>query len=227
MYELPLFPLNTVLFPGMPLNLHIFEDRYKMMLQRVMQTNHTFGVNLIRSGSEALGPLPSPHLIGCTARVVAVDTLEDGRYNLTVVGDERYRILQVSSSQAYLTGFVEALPLEAPVSLDVVKGSHLLRGRMKNYLALLSSHAHRFDNSEIDMQFDLSQLELPEDPLLLIYLASALLQVPASEKQHLLECDTAANLLDNVQRLYRRELAVLPGIFKINEEQARISAWVN
>ena len=227
MYEIPLFPLNTVLFPGMPLNLHIFEDRYKSMLQRVMQTNQTFGVNLIRTGSEALGPLPSPHLIGCTARVISLDPLEDGRYNLTVIGDERYRIIQVNNNLTYLTGFVEGLPLEKPVSLEIVKGSHILRKRVLSYLAILTRHASQADQADSELNIDLSELELPDDPLLLIYLSAALLQVPPREKQDLLEAESAALLLKQVQRLYRRELAMLPGIRDKSEEQARTSAWVN
>lgn len=227
MYEIPLFPLNTVLFPGMPLNLHIFEDRYKSMLQRVMQTNQTFGVSLIRTGSEALGPLPNPHLIGCTARVISLDPLEDGRYNLTVIGDERYRILHVNNNQAYLTGFVEALPLEKPASLEIVKGSHILRKRVLSYLAILARHASQTEQADSETNINLSELELPDDPLLLIYLSAALLQVPPREKQDLLEAESAALLLKQVQRLYRRELALLPGMLDKSEEQARTSAWVN
>lgn len=227
MYELPLFPLNTVLFPGMPLSLHIFEERYKIMLQRVMQTNQTFGVNLIRIGSEALGPLPHPHMVGCTARVVAVEPLDDGHLNLTVVGDERYRIVQVSSSQDYLTGFVETLPLETPLSLEIVKGSQLMRARLVKYLAVLTSHAQETELTDSEQNLVLSKLELPDDPLLLIYLAAALLQIPPQEKQALLEAESAAILLENAQRLYRRELAIMPSMLQISEDQARLSAWVN
>jgi uncharacterized protein len=227
MYEIPLFPLNTVLFPGMPLNLLIFEDRYKSMLQRVMTTNQTFGVSLIRSGSEAMGPLPEPHEIGCTARVISVDPMDDGRFNLTVVGDERYRILQVNNSRDYLTGYVEALPLETPLSLEVVKGSHILRKRVFSYLTILTQHAHQTEQTDTEINVNLDQLELPDDPLLLIYLASALLQVPAGEKQALLEAESASTLLEQVQRLYRRELAMLPAMLEISEDQARTSAWVN
>jgi Lon protease-like protein len=57
MFELPLFPLNTVLFPGMPLTLHIFEDRYKRMIRTCLKTRQPFGVVLVRHGQEAFGPL--------------------------------------------------------------------------------------------------------------------------------------------------------------------------
>jgi hypothetical protein len=77
------------------------------------------------------------------------------------------------------------------------------------------------------MEVDLTGLQLPEDPMLLIYLAAALLQIPAIEKQPLLEADTAHLLLIKVQHLFRRELAILPPMYEVNEEQARTSAWVN
>ena len=69
MFELPLFPLNIVLFPGMPLSLHIFEDRYKLLIGKCLQERQPFGVVLIKKGIEALGPLAEPHHIGCTAFV--------------------------------------------------------------------------------------------------------------------------------------------------------------
>lgn len=227
MYELPLFPLNTVLFPGMPLRLHIFEERYQLMMQRVMQTNHTFGVNLIRSGTEALGPLPEPHLIGCTARVIQVEPVGDGRLNLTVVGDERYKILHLGSNQPYLTAFVEAMPLQESQNPEVARESQALRKRLVTYLTLLASNSAPTEVGEMQLDFDLSNVQLPDDPLLLIYLAAALLQIPAHEKQPLLETQNAAQLIEMVQRLYRRELAVMPGLLTVSEEQARQSAWSN
>ncbi len=227
MFELPLFPLNTVLFPGMPVRLHVFEDRYRLMLQRVLQTNRTFGVNLIKQGTEALGPLPAPFETGCTARVVEVESLENGEYNLTVVGDERFHILKMGAGQPYLTAFVESTPLQAHHTLDVVRGSHLLRARVIQYLAMLARHAGENEESGLEMQVDLTNLQLPEDPMMLIYMAAALLQIPAIEKQPLLEADTAARLLAQVRHLYRRELAILPPLLEVSEEQARLSAWVN
>lgn len=227
MYELPLFPLNTVLFPGMPLRLHIFEERYQVMMQRVMQTNQTFGVNLIRSGTEALGPLPEPYLIGCTARVIQVEPIGDGRLNLTVVGDERYKILHLGANHPYLTAFVESMPLQEARNPKIAEESQKLRKRLVTYLTLLASNSAPTEIGEMQLDFDISNVQLPDDPLLLIYLAAALLQVPAHEKQPMLEAQSATHLIDMVQRLYRRELAVMPNILAVSEEQARQSAWSN
>lgn len=228
MFELPLFPLNTVLFPGMPLRLHIFEERYRLMLQRVTATNSTFGVNLIKSGEEALGPLPEPYHVGCTARIVQVERLNDGTFHLTAIGDERFRVVRMGVGQPYLTAFVESMPLQAHHTIDVVRGTHGLRRLLGNYLALLTDLARAEEEKlNIDLDLNLSDLQLPEEPMMLIYLAAALLQIPPHEKQALLEAETAARLLNMVQRLYRRELAVLPPLLEVSEEQARESAWVN
>jgi Lon protease-like protein len=228
MFELPLFPLNTVLFPGMPLRLHIFEERYRLMIKRVIETNQTFGVNLIKKGAEAFGPVAEPFEIGCTARVVQVEQLDDGRINLTVVGDERFHVLRLGNSDPYLTAFVESMPLNAHHTLDVVRGARVLRDRLLRYLDLLARHSESGEpGEELELDFDINHIDLPEDPMMLIYLSAALLQVPANEKQSLLEANTAAALLEQVQRLYRRELAVLPPLMEVDEEAARNAAWTN
>lgn len=228
MFELPLFPLHTVLFPGMPLRLQVFEDRYRVLVHQALKTNQTFGVNLIKSGAEALGPLPEPYEMGCTARIVQVDGQEDGRLNLTVVGDERFRILRMGAGQPYLTAFVESTPLKTHQTLEVVRGVRALREHLVKYLALLS-RLTQADNGHagLELDFDLRDLQLPDDPMMLIYLSAALLQIPAVEKQPILEADTAAQLLDRVQRLCRRELCVLPPLLNINEDDAKDSAWMN
>lgn len=228
MFELPLFPLHTVLFPGMPLRLQVFEERYRQLVYHVLQTNQIFGVNLIKNGEEALGPLPEPYEVGCTARIVQIDTLDDGRLNLTVIGDERFRILRTSTAQPYLTAMVESAPLKANLTLDVVRRVHELRDHLAKYLGLLSNmHAADPGPDEPDFDFDLRDLQLPEDPMMLIYLSAALLQIPPVEKQPILEADTASQLLDRVQRLCRRELCVLPPLLKTSDDQAKGSAWMN
>lgn len=220
MRELPLFPLNTVLFPGMPLELYIFEDRYQRMIRRCISSNQPFGVVLIRDGVEALGPLASPYPIGCSANIVEVEHLSEGRMNISAVGDERFRIHQLDRSHAYLVGHVEMLPLDHPYSLPLARGMKKLSPWLDAYLTLLS----RIDRAA---QIDPRTLELPDDPLLLLNLAATLLQVPNAEKQALLSAHTAADFLRGVERLYRREVSVLRRIGPVSEAQAERAAWMN
>jgi uncharacterized protein len=228
MFELPIFPLNTVLFPGMPLRLHIFEDRYKMMIQRALTTNQTFGVTLIKTGEEAGGPVANPYMTGCTARVVQVEPAANDTFNMTVIGDERFRILRMGLEEPYLTAYVESAPLLSHHSMEVVRGVHVLRKRMARYLAYIGRYLNQNEEGpSAEPELDLTQMQLPEDPMMLIYLSAALLQIPANEKQPLLEVDTLINLLEQVQRLYRRELSLLPSLSTVTEEQARTSAWAN
>lgn len=228
MYEIPIFPLGTVLFPGMPLHLQIFEERYKIMLQRVLSTNRTFGVCLIRRGEEALGPLPEPYKIGCTARIVNVDARDDGMIQLTAVGDERFRILRLADVQPYLTGFVESLPLDHPNSIEISRGAQLLRRRLARYLSLMAQFTSGDEGEDdVEVSTQLASMQLPEDPLMLIYLSAALLQIPAYEKQPLLEAETGHHMLHLAHRIYRRELALMPDMLSVSSDQANSLALKN
>jgi len=106
--ELPLFPLNSVLFPGATLPLHIFEERYKLMIGRCLQSGSPFGVLLIRSGNE-VGEATDPFEVGTTARIVRVQPLDEGRMNLVCLGEQRFRLLRKLRETPYLVGEVEPL----------------------------------------------------------------------------------------------------------------------
>jgi len=106
--ELPLFPLNSVLFPGATLPLHIFEERYKLMIGRCLQSGSPFGVLLIRSGNE-VGEATEPFEVGTTARIVRVQHLDEGRMNLVCLGERRFRLLRKLRDTPYLVGEVEPL----------------------------------------------------------------------------------------------------------------------
>ena len=102
--ELPLFPLNVVLFPSMPLPLHIFEERYRVMVQDIKHGDKRFCVALIKEGPE-VGGQAMPHEVACLAEAVHLQSLADGRYFLMAVGVERVRILSTDpDAKPYLTG---------------------------------------------------------------------------------------------------------------------------
>ncbi len=200
---LSLFPLNTVLFPGTPLRLHIFEPRYKLMIARCLERREPFGVLLIQSGEEALGPLAEPFSIGCLAEITQVEQLDDGRMNLIVVGKERFKVKSLDkTSEPYLTGEVEQYPVKVLDHEALERGTARLRRQVEGYLGLMT-------RSGVG-QFDLGQL--PEDPTALTWLAAALIQVHAFEKQAWLESREVEEALSGVLKSYRRELTLLKTI---------------
>ncbi len=118
MPHIPLFPLNSVLFPKQALPLHIFEERYKLMIGRCIDEKAPFGVVLIKSGEEAGGDA-EPYDVGTTARVARVQRLPDGRMNLITLGRRRFRILELDRSEEYLSGEVEYLENTGAADEDV------------------------------------------------------------------------------------------------------------
>lgn len=208
--QIPLFPLNTVLFPGTPMRLHIFEPRYQSMVRRCMDEQLPFGVVLIRHGQEALGPLAEPYEVGTSAEIVQTRHLEDGRMNLVVVGQERFRIRTLDAQTTpYLTGEVEAFPLETGQPEVIANQSQELRSKVQRYLA-------RLMKSGIG-QYDVEQL--PSDPVELAWLAAALIQVEITEKQAWLETRRGEEFLPILVNAYRRELALVHSLLESHEDQ--------
>src|SRR3954451_22450455 len=91
---IPLFPLHTVLFPGGPLPLRIFETRYTDMVRRCMREQRPFGVVLIEEGDEA-GPVATTATVGCTARIADFHTLTDGFLGISCIGGSKFRVERV------------------------------------------------------------------------------------------------------------------------------------
>jgi Lon protease-like protein len=213
MYEIPLFPLNVVLFPGMPLPLHIFEEKYKEMIAYCIRHNRPFGVSLLAAVPSPYGQAMQPHRIGCTAEITQVQPLDEGRMFIMTVGRERFRLLSVDTNKPYLVGMVESAPLDTEDEEWEVLGTDELEPLVIEYLHKLS----RLGNVEMEPE------EIPEDSEGLVYLAAALIQLPTEEKQALLSIDRASDLTRALVRAYRSELALMRfmpdedvGIFSLN-----------
>ncbi len=129
---LPLFPLNTVLMPGGLLPLHIFEERYRVLVRRCLDAGGTFGVVLILEGEE-VGGEPVVASVGTEARLLAAQPLPDGRYNILVEGGRRFRVRALSRGQPYLQAEVEWLEAGAGAS----ESRRLLRPILEEYLRTL------------------------------------------------------------------------------------------
>jgi uncharacterized protein len=216
--ELPLFPLNTVLFPGAPIQLHIFEERYKGMIRLCLDEQRPFGVVLIRRGAEALGPLAEPHTVGCTAMIVSSQRLEHGRMNIVAIGQERFRILSLDSRAfPYLMGIVQPFPVEPSDPLEVARRGDRLRGQVRRLIQTQLKAAGQA----------LDVTNLPEDPVALAYLAASVLQISVEQKQQLLQIVHAEDLIDRVQYIYRREQALTESILSHGERESGLPFSIN
>jgi uncharacterized protein len=172
---LALFPLHTVLFPGMPLPLHIFEERYKLMIGRCIEEERPFGVVLIQSGPEVGGPAV-PHMVGTTAHIASVKRADDGRMNLIAIGQERFRIGEIVRHEPYVVARVEPLgdePPSAEAPVLAVEVRAVLTTYLRDLFALLEQPEE--------------ELEIPAEPSRLSMVAAAVMQIPMSERQVLLE----------------------------------------
>src|SRR5512142_739713 len=140
--ELPLFPLNTVLFPGQVLPLHIFEQRYQQMIRRCLAEDLPFGVVLIRKGHEVSDDDAEPYTVGTVARIVESRHLPDGTMNIVTVGTERFRIRRLMHDQPYLRGEVANFPLpEAERSPDLTALADRVRTQVLRYIELIAEAA--------------------------------------------------------------------------------------
>jgi Lon protease-like protein len=196
-----LFPLNTVLFPGMALPLHIFEPRYRLMVADCLANGGLFGVVLIRSGRE-VGEPAVPHSVGTTAHISGAERLPDGRLNIEVFGQQRFQILSLHNDQAFLTGTIEEFPLAGADERRARRSARALLPWMGRYVDLLGDKAKA--------KFDWT--ELTRDPASIGYLAGILVQIPMPEKQRLLALANATELLEHERAIYRRETALLRAI---------------
>lgn len=211
MFELPLFPLNTVLFPGMPLKLHIFEERYKQMINRCIDEQKPFGVLLIESGEEALGPLAEPYLVGTTAQITQIQRLPFGRMNLLAVGRERFKVQQFKYDHEYLCADVEILAYASESDPDIEQFGKPLRPLVEHYLSILEKAG----------QIQLESHQLPQDITSLAHFAAVILQTENTHKQNMLEQDKLTAYLADLAKAYKREVALLEVLIQPPEgEQA-------
>ena len=198
---LPLFPLGSVLFPGMLLPLHIFEPRYRLLLQRVVQADQPFGIVLISSGPEVGGPA-APHRIGTTARVVGTTPLPGGRSFIIVRGERRFAIEAIDAErEPYLIG--EVRYLDEDDGADAAELADRAADSFGQYLTGIISTSN-------DARSEVPLGELRDGtPAEVSYRIAGGLGIDATERQRLLETERVAARLESVIRLLERENVLL------------------
>ncbi|MBI5301944.1 MAG: LON peptidase substrate-binding domain-containing protein [Chloroflexi bacterium] len=200
--DLPLFPLNTVLFPQARLPLHIFEPRYREMIERCLQDDLAFGVLLIKEGVEVGGPA-IPHAVGTIARIVDSARLEDGRYNIVTAGVTRFVLRESFERYAYLSGRIRLL---ADENVDLLRAEPAAEHAAQLFLKFVRTVQ---SIGETEPAPDDPSIELPKDPTMLSYVIGATLPISMRDKQGLLEAATTVARLRREATILERELELL------------------
>lgn len=218
--QLPILPLNTVLFPGVTMPLHVFEDRYRALVHHLLtisdKTMRLFGIVAIREGYEVgAHGVQSVHRVGCVAQMTSVEPYADGRFDIEVVGRKRMRLDGLDTSGTYLVGDVETVgekPDTSPESLAEAARA------METFLA------YREQLSEM-RGGDVLDGDLPRDPEYLSYSLAATCLLTLQERQALLEASTARDRLVMLRHSLREEMRAMRAIPSLPATEVARTAW--
>lgn len=236
--EIPLFPLHTVLCPGIVLPLHIFEERYRALVRHCLDTGLPFGVVLIRSGRE-VGPDAISTLadVGAFAEIRRAGRYPDGRFDLLAAATGRFAIESVDALKApYLVADVTPLDEEVGDESRAERLSAAAIRRFVRYIELMRARdgetaqvldiqveldapddvevaereaATPDDDEDDDDDDSANELTIPDDPTVLSYLLSGIVQVELPRRQRLLEAETTEDRLRELVALLDREILLL------------------
>ena len=190
---LPLFPLNSVLFPGTSIPLQIFEDRYKQMLQDCLDADSRFGVVLIKSGKE-VGGSAEPYSTGTVAQIVQANEIDGGRFLVSATGLQRFVINEILQRLPYISARVELLVEDQDPWLPNTE-MEVIRQAFTKYASLVSGLSGGW----------MRHARGPDDPVALSYYIAETLQIDLDEKQSLLEESSASKRLEAELDILRRD----------------------
>ena len=214
---LPMFPLNTVVFPGMSLPLHVFEDRYRMLVRHLLTVEdpaeRIFGTVAIREGYEVGDHgAQSVYRVGCVLQLTEVERREDGTFDIVAVARERLMLEQMQRGDEFPQGVVDVMDEpEVEVPTDVLDRA---RSTFTAFRAAMT-----------ELQGDPFSGTLPRDPDYLAWTLSALTPLPMAERQSLLEATDATERLELVTRLLTEELRAINVIPSLPATQVARTAW--
>ncbi|MCL2542063.1 MAG: LON peptidase substrate-binding domain-containing protein [Nocardioidaceae bacterium] len=215
--EIPMFPLNAVLFPGVSLPLRVFEDRYRALVHHLLRiedpTERLFGSVAIREGYE-VGDHGAQSLfrVGVRMQLTEVEENEDGTFDVVAVGRDRIQLDRLSTRDTFPVGEVRELP-EPTVAVE----QHVADAARATFAA------YRMVLGEIAT--DPYQGDLPEDPAYLSWTLAACAPLPMTERQQLLEADDASERLILVTDLLRSELRAMNVIPSLPASEVARTKW--
>lgn len=218
--QLPVFPLNTVVFPGVTLPLHVFEDRYRALVHHLLtiaeKPDRVFGIVAIREGYEVgAHGVQSVHRVGCLVQMTSVEPHADGRFDIEVVGRQRLRLDGLDTSGAFLLGDVETVeePLDtSPSAREEAERAHEIFEEYRRRLSEMRGS-------------DVLDGELPRDPEYLSYSLAATCLLTLAERQSLLESPTATERLIMLRHLLTEEMRAMQAIPSLPATEVARTSW--
>ena len=214
---LPMFPLGTVMFPGVIAPLHVFEERYTALVEELMSrpdpADRLFGSVGIREGYE-VGDHGAQSLfrIGCRLQLTEVTALGDGSFDIVAVGRDRIRLNRLETAGSFPSGDVDVLPdRHQDIDAETVE------------IAIATFAAYRVAVSQL--REDPYPSELPRDPAYLSWVLAAATPLPLSDRQQLLETEDTAERLALVTHLLRQELRAMNVIPSLPATEVARTRW--
>ncbi|MBL8088066.1 MAG: LON peptidase substrate-binding domain-containing protein [Chthonomonas sp.] len=215
--EMPLFPLHAVLFPYAPMQLHIFEERYREMVRYCTEFDAPFGVVLIRHGDE-VGGSADPYLVGTAVHIDRVESYDDGKMDVHVHGERRFRVRKIDESKPYLVGLVEPV---TEIECENINRLDALCIRAQEVFRLWVETAFAGQEVSVEVKF-------PEDPVPMSFLIANYLPIDNLTKQRMLETtDTSQRLADLVPLIEAQVDDARAGHSLYRVESTQLVDWIH
>ena len=218
MTQVPLFPLNTVVFPGVVTPLHIFEERYRFLVRELLTVesvfDRVFGVIAIREGYE-VGEhgMQSVHRVGTLVQLTEAEAYDDGRFDIEVIGRQRLRVIDSDNSGPYLRGDVELLPdSDEPGAEADAEATLATFERYRNFLSELRGGP-------------VLAGEMPSDPAYLSYALASTCLLTLPQRQQLLEAETAVDRLARLRRTLHDEIRAMRALPSLPATEVARTRW--
>ncbi len=218
--QLPIFPLNAVVFPGMTVPLHVFEERYRALVHHLLtipdKSLRLFGIVAIREGYEVgTHGAQSLHRVGTVVQMTSVEPYPDGRFDIEVVGRQRLRLERLDSSASFLAGEVE-------IAEDDTRVNEVVEHEAARARQVFAEYQHRLGElrgSEVQLTRTL------RDPALLSYALAAASMLTLQQKQALLEAGSALDRLVRLRHLLREELRAMQALPSLPATDVSRTGW--
>ena len=209
---LPLFPLTTALVPGLVLPLHIFEPRYRLMVEELLakpEDDREFGIVAVKDrhtgNNAAIQARDQVYPVGVTAQLRQAERLEDGRYDIVTIGTRRFQITDIDASAPLWRARVEFLP-----EPDIDHADPRVRGIVSRATALFDTYRNVL-GGRLQEEPDGDE-HVPTDPTVLSYLITAALIIDAETRQVLLASPDAVTRLREGMRILTSETALIAAL---------------